>query len=278
MTEMSSTAHPNSTGAALLDLYPQLSALAKVPPFVAAAADDYWLESVAQWLGIPDLIEGEETHWGKLIHAIPELAKFGDVPLQVDPEAMLYRQRARFAAVRTIAAACGLGQLTFTAHPLLGGDASLKITLASGRPCRVGQIRHASWKPSPTTVTQVQQLLSGGDDIAAVEKVFFPLLAAGAEYERHFQTWTALKPLRAWNQNHRLPLIALRASADAVPGCYVERFNAQNLAEIKVPIAVAAKIASPYAAPVVRETREKLAPELPPTEELILWAMNRCGA
>jgi hypothetical protein len=43
-------------------------------------------------------------------------------------------------------------------------------------------------------------------------------------------------------------------------------------------MAVAAEIAAPYAASVVREVRQRVQTVLPSTDELLLWALDHCGA
>jgi hypothetical protein len=263
-----------ANGRALLSLYPQLKRLTDIPAFVEAISDDYWVASSSPWLHMPDLVAGEDVLWDDFAKAVPELAKFGP-PGGSPEEADIYRCRTRRAAVRTIALACGLGTATFAPHAAHGGEANIMLIPIPGLECRIGRISSISWRPSPIVVTQAAAAMAV---VEVVETALLPFVGNEETYRVNFSHWKALEPLRVWDQTHRFPLIAQRAGLPSVPGCYVPRYTASDLAPAGVPMAVAAEIAAPYAASVVREVRQRVQTVLPSTDELLLWALDHCGA
>ena len=133
-----------------------------------------------------------------------------------------------------------------------------------------------SWRPSPSAVAKAVAVLNTPAVVALVERALFPLLTAPADnYQQQFSRWSALSPLRDWEESHRFPLVARRALLPATPASYELRYAPEEATALGVPPIVAAKLVSPYAAAIVRTVREKVAREPAPANELLEWVARR---
>jgi hypothetical protein len=208
-------------GGFLLRLYPQLNTLANCHAFVAALADDYWLEQKAPYLAIPDLASGEDPHWEKLIFKIPEVAKF-DLPgnSAAESEAAKYFRSVRRAAVRTICVAAEIGSQTFLPTSHFGGDSSIKFAPAIRLNCRIGRLSDASWNPSPTLLARAIERLEENKTIGAVEEMIFPIVGLAPQArEREYEIWASTGPLREHVAANRITLTGVCASPHISPRC-----------------------------------------------------------
>jgi hypothetical protein len=263
-------------GGFLLRLYPQLKTLANSHAFVAALADDYWLEQKATYLAIPDLASGEDPHWEKLIFKIPEVARF-DLPGNSagESEAAKYFRSVRRAAVRTICVAAELGSQTFLPTSHFGGDSSIKFAPAIRLNCRIGRLSDASWKPSPTLLARAIERLEEPGTIGAVEEVIFPIVGLDPQArEREHAIWASTGPLREHVGASRLPLTGVCASLPATPNGYIARYGSDDLVGSGVPIVVACRLSSPYAAPILRARRSLEADDIVSPADLVEWALK----
>lgn len=266
-----------ANGAALLDLYPQLSGLGKSSPFIEAIADDRWLTEIGPFLRLPDYLSNEDALWAAMIGAVPELATFDlPPPSGVSGLAGEYRIRARRAAVRTLACACNLGAPTFTNHALLAGDPSIKVSPGPGLTCRIGLVGSVAWKPTPTLLERTMSAIRTNSVLADIERAIFPLIGI-PNYGDAFARWKQVEPLRTWDEQNRLPFVGVRCVMSTVPSRYVERYSPDDLVGTNVPFHVAARIVSPYAADLVRAQRTSAGSVSHSEESLLLWAVNRCG-
>lgn len=264
----------------LLRLYPSLSALIKSEKFVSALADDHWLAFRKPWLEIPDLVSGERAHWEKLITAVPEVVPFGNMAEEAESiPAQRYMTEVRRAAIRTLAVAAEIGTQTFLPTPSFGGDPTIRLSLKSGLNCRVGRANDVAWKPSPSAVARLLHILNDSLLLKAVEVALFPLAASNEQlYAKHFATWSLLAPLRHIDGTSRASLVGPSEALHAIPGGYVERYTADDIAATAVPISVAAKIASPYANSAIHQIRltdeDATAVSGP---DLLDWGLRRCA-
>jgi len=267
----------------LLRLYPSLSALIQSEKFVSALADDHWLELKKPFLEIPDLVSGERTHWEKLITAVPEVVPFGNMADEAESiPAQRYMTEVRRAAIRTLAVAAEIGTQTFLPTPSFGGDPTIRLSLKSGLNCRIGRANDVAWKPTPSAVSRLLQILNDSLLLKAVEVALFPLAAAAHDneqlYAKHFATWSLLAPLRHIDGTSRASLVGPSEALNAIPGGYVERYTADDIAATTVPISVAAKIASPYANSAIHQIRltDEDATAVP-SADLLDWGLKRCA-
>lgn len=260
----------------LLRLYPKLGDLAMSASFMAAVADDHWLDSVGPWLRIPDLVSGSGPIWEKLKKSIPEFTPF-DLP-NSGGESGEFRVHARRIAIVSIAVASGLGLASYTHHFMLGGDANIKTVLSNGSECRIGLLKDVTWRPSPSLIAKAVSLLSNRGALETLEVSIFPLLGAAADdYEKQFSRWKVLEPIRQWDATHRSPIVLRRSSLPAAPFGYTRRYDEADLAVTGIPYKVANKIAAPFASAIISDIRASLNSESPPASDLLIWAIARCS-
>jgi hypothetical protein len=259
-------------------LYPALGKLLSSPGFVSALIDAKWLENIDPLLKVPDLISGEDQHWPSLLEASPTLK---DLDLPSDGSAAGDAMRnARRAALRTIAVAAGLGKQKFAQTALFGGEPFLKVTLGGGIELKLGRCESVRWASSPVAVNKAKELAQKPEIVDIAEKGLMPLLGYGeAQFPEVYGYWMMLLPLRNFDTRSRFPLLLPGARLPAVPNGYESRYSAAEVEGAGVPFSVAAKIATPYIAKVVRQVRSEVVPEKLPDqerlEEILAWALAK---
>ncbi len=256
-------------------LYPELARLLEAPSFIEALRDDYWLATNAAWCRMPDLVADEAAWWQVLRSAIPEFEEFA-LP-DTSTGAAEYRSSIRLAALRTLAAGCGLVTQTFSWPTMLGGDAALDWRLSNGLPLRIGRISGISCQPTPSLVEFSLAILREPTHLAAIEAIFFPPVSDVANFPTHYTHWKFLEPLRRWNATNRLPLVPARAAETPLSRIYGMRYDEAAVAPTGISFPTAAQILAPQAAPIVRQLRSS-DPSAEAVEPLILlaWALDRC--
>lgn len=267
----------NAPAARWRELSPALGRLAECPRFVAAAAEDYWLDWHRPWWSVPDLLGDEEPAWAAVESAAPELAEFvGDpVPAEAGAEAE-YRRRCRCAAVRTAAAAAGMVTTTYHFSPHLGGEAAFSLRVGPAT-VRIGQVADCEAEATPQQIDTVCGWLRSDGFLRRLEAAYCPFLGDEENFSRHLARWRAWEPLRRWQSRHPGPATLVPPAGDSVIPGYAWRYSADDLPATDIPFGTAATLVAPAAADCLEALRRHplLDTGAPPELALVDWVLER---